>query len=81
MPTANNGENIYVVLEEFNPYTMKAVWKWNLQNNQDSEVRLDQGLSGLSGFSGITSLFGGLNLGSSLEEIYTGIPKSRGRNP
>ena len=78
-PTANNGENIYVVLEEFNPYTMKAVMEVeSTKYNQDSGGALGLGLSGLSGFSGITSLFGGLNLGSSLEEIYTGIPKSRG---
>lgn len=76
-----DGENLYVHIVEFNPYIMKAEVNVNNGSYAQSSYGLQSdGLSGVSGvgLGGISSLLGGLSLGSDVQGIFDGIPGSRG---
>ena len=79
-PQLSQGENLYIHLKEFNPYVMKADIEVNKANAQSSYGYYNDEVSsaGGSSFSGIANLFGGLSLGSNVQEIFQGIPGSRG---
>lgn len=79
-PSVKKGQNIYVQISEFNPYSLTAsVSSEQLSYSQSSVPgELSSGGAGSSLLSGVGSLFGGLNMGSSLTSAYSGIPGSRG---
>ncbi len=78
-PAVKDGENIYVVISEFNPYLMEA----SLDVKAVSYAQKSEALAGEVGaqsgsFGGIGKLFGGLNAGSGIKGALLNIPGSRG---
>lgn len=78
-PSVKEGDNIYVVISEFNPYQMEASLDVKAVNySQKSDALLGGVMGEGSSFSGIGQLFGGLNAGSGIKEALMNIPGSRG---
>ena len=79
-PHLSQGENLYIHIKEFNPYVMKADIEVNKAHANSSLGYYSDGSQsgGSSSFSGIANLFGGLSLGSNVQDIFQGIPGSRG---
>ena len=81
-PSLKENENLNIIVTEFNPYIMKA--DLNIieldYNQSSSELSYGDydGKGGGGNLSGITGLLGGLNLGSSIQQSFGGIPGSRG---
>lgn len=78
-PQLSQGENLYIIVKEFNPYVMNASVEVNKANSHSS-IDYYSGGSENSGssFSGIANLFGGLSLGNNIQEVFQSIPSSRG---
>lgn len=80
-PFVKTGENIKVIIEEFNPYITTAHVKVDQYNysQQSFAPVLGQGGDYInSGMGGIASLVGGFSSGSSAQDEYGDIPGSRG---
>jgi hypothetical protein len=81
-PDVKAGDNIYVVITEFNPYIMRAELEVQNTNYAQASSELgyeDIGETGGGGpLSGITGLLGGLSMGSNIQQSFGGIPSSRG---
>lgn len=79
-PVVKEGQNIYVVLKEYNRYIYEAELKsYELNYNQAAQnMGFAGGSMGSSGISGIGSLLGGLSIGGDIEGIISSLPQSRG---
>lgn len=78
-PSVREGENIYVVVSEFNPYQMEASLDDKaVSYSQKSDALLGAMAGEGSSFGGIGQLFGGLNAGSGIKEALMNIPGTRG---
>ncbi len=80
-PRIESGQNLKVVLKEFNPYISRAnIQVQNINYSQGTtamgSVSMDGGSSGFLG--GISGLLGGFGAGGEMGSIFSGIPGSRG---
>ncbi len=78
-PEVNSGDNIYVQIEEFNPYINKARLEVTQLNYSQSSMQLntnDDITSG--GFQGVSQLLGGLSMGSDLQGGLFSFGSARG---
>lgn len=80
-PSVKEGENIYVVLTEYNPYVMQAelvVEQTNYNQKDLNSYTGEYGGHSSQGLSGISGLLGGLDLGFGLSDAFAQIPGARG---
>lgn len=78
-PQLKQGENLYIIIKEFNPYVMNTQIEVNKENGLSSLNYNSSGYEGeIQNFSGISNLFGGLSLGNNIQEIFNSIPSTRG---